>query len=163
MNSSDSSDSSAQLSGGMVGKRRFVQALAEQAAKRVARRVVQEMQKLTDCKLSGDDSGLANVWDEICVQAQFDQSEAWEVYEETGTTIVAGFVSDLSIHEKEALWLQTEAGWDWDYDTRDANAEVPVVEDQIVDYVWTEYVLVEAGRWTNSRIRAYLERAGSCD
>jgi hypothetical protein len=85
------------------------------------------------------------------------------MYEETGTTIVAGFVSDLSIHEKEALWLQTEAGWDWDYDTRDANAEVPVVEDQIVDYVWTEYVLVEAGRWTNSRIRAYLERAGSCD
>ncbi len=134
-----------------------VRALADAAAKRVARRVVREMQRLTECRLSGDDSGLANVWDEICVQAQFEESFSWDAYVETGKAIVGGFVADLSPHEKEALWLQTEAGWDWDYDTRDANTEVPVVEDQIVDYVWTEYVLVEAGKWTNARIRAYLE------
>ena len=140
-----------------------VRALAEKAAKRATRRVIRETQKLTDCRLSGDDSELANIWDEICVQVQFGESHSWEAYVETGKAIVGGFVAVLSPHEKEALWLQTEAGWDWDYDTRGANAAVPVVDDQIVDYVWTEYVLVEAGRWTNSRIRAYLERAGSYD
>jgi hypothetical protein len=76
---------------------------------------------------------------------------------------LGGLVEGLSIHEKEAIWLQTEAGWDWDYDTRDANAECPLIEEEIVDYVWTEYVLAEAGRWTNARIRAYLERAGAVD
>ncbi len=148
---------------GMIGQRPFVVALADHAATRTTRRVVRALQKLTHCRLSGDDSGLANIWDEVCVQAQFDQFEAWEVYEETGKATVAGLVSDLSAHEKQALWLRTEAGWDWDYDTRDANAVCPICEEEIVDYLWTEYVLAEAGRWTNARIRAYIERAGSVD
>jgi hypothetical protein len=151
------------LSNGMIGQRPFVVALADHAATRTTRRVVRALQKLTHCRLSGDDSGLANIWDEICVQAQFDQFDCWDIYEETGKGILGGLVAGLSIHEKDAIWLQTEAGWDWDYDTRDANAECPLIEEEIVDYVWTEYVLAEAGRWKNARIRAYLERAGSVD
>jgi len=151
------------LTSGMRGKHRFVQALAEAAARRITRRTIRSLQKLTDCLLTGDDTLLANLWDEICVQAQFDHFDAWAFYEETGKATVSGLVSDLTDHEKEALWLQTEAGWDWDYDTRDANARGPVDESEVVDFVWTEYILLEAGRWTNSRIRAYLDRAGSTD
>jgi hypothetical protein len=157
------SETLARLCSGMGGRHPFVRALAETAAKRVSRRVVRDLQKLTDCKLSGDDSELANIWDEICVQAQLDEFDAWPAYVATGKATLGGFVAVLSSHEKEALWLQTEVGWDWDYDVSDSNAPVPIVEEDIVDYVWKEYVLAEAGRWTNSRIRAYLDRAGSTD
>ena len=157
------SDPFAYLTEGMVGEHSFVRALADTAAKRTTRRFVRDMQKLTDCRLSGDDSELANIWDEICAQAQFDHFEAWEVYEETAKATLSGLVADLTDHEKRALWLQSEAGWDWDYDTQDANASPPVSDDEIVDYLWNECVLVEAGRWSNARIRAYIERAGSSD
>lgn len=147
----------------MVGRHPFIRALATNAAKRTTRRFIRAMQKLTDCKISGDDSGLLNLWDEICAQAQFDQFEAWEAYEETGKATLDGLVAELSEHEQRALWLQTESGWDWDYDTRDANIPCPICTDDIVNYVWSEYIMNEAGRWSNSRIRAYLERAGSVD
>jgi hypothetical protein len=149
--------------GDMVGRNPFIRALAKAAATRVTRRFIRAMQKFTEIKLSGDDSGLANLWDEICAQCQFDQFEEWELYEQTGKLTLGGLVAGLSDHEQRALWLQSEAGWDWDYDTRDANAFCPICDDEIIGYVWDEYVLAEAGRWSNARIRKYLERAGSYD
>jgi hypothetical protein len=149
--------------GDMVGRHPFIRALAKAAATRVTRRFIRAMQKFNDFKLAGDDSELANAWDEICAQCQFDQFEAWDAYEGTGKLTLGGLVAGLSDHEKRAIWLQSEAGWDWDYDTRDANAICPISDDEIIGYVWNEYVLIEAGRWSNARIRAYLERAGSYD
>lgn len=159
----ENSDASEPHEEEMVGRHPFIRALAKSAAKRTTRRFVRAMQKLTDCKISGDDSELSNLWDEICAQAQYDQFEAWEAYEETGKATLGGLVADLSEHEQRALWLQTELGWDWDYDTRDANIPCPICTDDIVNYVWSEYIMSEAGRWSNARIRAYIERAGSVD
>jgi hypothetical protein len=47
----------------------IVQAVAEDAARRVTRKVISTLQKMT-VLLSGDDSELMTSWDEICVQVQ---------------------------------------------------------------------------------------------
>ena len=147
----------------MVGRQPFIRALAKAAAKRITRRFIRAMQEFKDFKLSGDDSELSNIWDEICAQVQFQEFDSWAAYVESSHATLGGLITDLSDHEKQALWLQSEAGWDWDYDTRDANAICPICEEEILEYVWNEYVIPEAGRWSNARIRAYLLRAESTD
>jgi len=147
----------------MVGRHPFIRALAKAAAKRITRRFIRAMQEFKDFKLSGDDSELSNIWDEICAQVQFQEFDSWAAYVESSHATLGGLITDLSDHKKQALWLQSEAGWDWDYDTRDANAICPICEEEILEYVWNEYVIPEAGRWSNARIRAYLLRAESTD
>ncbi len=50
----------------------------------IAKKVVRDLKTLKDKDflLSGDDSGLENVWDEICVQMQGEQSFHWSIYED---------------------------------------------------------------------------------
>ena len=50
--------------------------IAAKKAKQVARKAISDLHKFDDT-LSGDDSGLKNVWDEICVQVQGEQSSHW--------------------------------------------------------------------------------------
>lgn len=137
--------------------------LAEHTAERITRRVIAALQRLTDCQLSGDDSSLENTWDEICVQVQYEESYAWDVYLETVKAILGGDVEDLAAHEREALWLQTEQGSDWDCEDDENREPYPVLNDDIVEYLLNDYVLAAAGRWSNPRIRAYLEWSSSRD
>lgn len=137
--------------------------LAAHTAKRITRRTITALQRLTDCKLSGDDSMLANVWDEICAQVQYEESLAWDVYLETVTAMLSGEVDGLAAHEREALWLQTEQGSDWDCEDEDDRDPYPVDLDEIVEYLLHDYVLAEAGSWSNARIRAYLDWSSQRD
>src|SRR5438045_701863 len=70
---------------------------------------------MKDGPVSGGDSVLANVWDEICVQVQDEESALWEAYLETIGQIVARDIERLPPLETEALWLCTERGSDWLY------------------------------------------------
>lgn len=126
-------------------------------AKRLTSRVIRKLQRLTDCRLSGDDSVLNNTWDEICVQVQFEESIFWDVYVKTAYAILTGEVACLPAREREALWLETEFGSDWACDEGADMTRCPVCDDDIVAYLWRDYVLPEADRWSNKRIRAYLE------
>lgn len=51
----------------------------------IADKIIQELIELTDKDflLSGNDSGLKNVWEEICVQKQGEESHYWDAYEDT--------------------------------------------------------------------------------
>ena len=89
----------------------IVSAVAEAAGKRIARKTIRALQKMTD-RLSGADSGLANVWDEICVQAEVEESVFWNVYEDIARKAVEEFTSKIAEYEKHALWFQTTAGED---------------------------------------------------
>ena len=137
--------------------------LAEHTAKRVTSRVITALQRLTDCKLSGDDSVLENTWDEICVQVQFEESFAWEAYKETACAIIGGEVENLLPYEREALWLQTEPGSDWDCEDETERPHYPICNDDIVNCLWHDHVLREAGNWSNERVRTYIERSTSTD
>jgi hypothetical protein len=66
----------------------IVKKVAAQAAERVSRRTISALQKRTETT-SGDDSGFKTVWDEVCVQVQYERSFYWDAYDETVRTFVA--------------------------------------------------------------------------
>src|SRR5258706_15995920 len=90
----------------------FIDALAEKVTARAVRRAIVHLQRM-DAELSGDDSGLINVWDEICVQVQNQESTVWDAYQDTVQSIVSGVVKGLAPLECEAVWLQTDRGSEW--------------------------------------------------
>jgi hypothetical protein len=140
-----------------------VHQLAEHVALRLTRRATRDLQRMTEHLGIGDDSGLTNVWEEICVQVQFQESVMWDVYVETANTLLAGDVENLLPHEREALWLQTPEGVDWDCEDEADRDAYPVLNDDVVEYLWRDYLLPEADRWSNRRIRAHLDRAMATD
>ena len=141
----------------------IVRDFAEDVCRRLTRRVLRSLRGMTDTRLSGDDSGLTNVWDEVCVQVQFEQSVFWDAYEQTVTALVAGEFAKLSLHEREAVWLQSPEGANWSCEDEDEREPAPVYDPQAVDHIVREFVYAEAGRWSNPQIREYLEQSGSSD
>ena len=129
---------------------------ADEIAERITRKTISDLQGIKE-SLSGDDSGLENCWDEICVQFQSEASICWDVYEEVIHVSVMAHLEDLKEHEKIALWFQTDEGWDWLYDNPDEkNESPPVFNEDIKQYIVQEYVYQEAGNWSNKRIRGFL-------
>ena len=108
--------------------------------------------------LSGNDSGLMNLWEELCVQIQGEQSFHWEAYEELIAQLVAREIELLQPHEREAIWLQTPAGESWDNEDQQPREEYPVRADDIVEYLKGDYICRKAGDRSNRRIRDYLEQ-----
>lgn len=129
---------------------------ANEIAEGISRKTISALQKITGT-LSGDDSGLINAWDEICVQVQHEYSIYWDVYVQMVDTFVLCSVEELKEHEKSALWFQTEEGWDWLYEYGQEKEEFPPVSHRdIAEYIVKEYILNKAENWSNGRIRAYL-------
>src|SRR5262249_43250020 len=114
-------------------------------------------------RLSGDDSCLRTIWDEICVQVQGERSIFWDAYEHTVEGLVAGYVDQLPSFELDAAWLQTDAGDAWDCQDEERRDAYPVSRADVVAYVVREYVWDEAGRWSNPQVKQYLERSGLSD
>ena len=118
---------------------------------------------MTETLGSGDDSGMENVWEEICVQVQYDEFPMWGAYVETAKALLVGDVEDLPAHEREALWLRSDQGDEWDSEDENEREAYPVLNDDIVDYLWNEHLLPEAGRFSNERTRGYFDRATAPD
>lgn len=124
---------------------------------RLVNRTIRGLRKITDT-LSGDDSGLINAWDEICVQIQGQLSGYWDAYDETARSILADHVAELKDHEKLSLWFQTEDGWDWLFDDEeDRDKDPPVCDEDIVVYI-VGWLYAKADEWSNKQIRAYMDR-----
>lgn len=139
-----------------------VRAVAAQAAQRVTRQVIAALQRIRHT-LSGEDSELKTTWDEICAQVQYEESFSWDAYDDTVRALVDGYVAKLPRHEREAIWLQTDAGFDWSFEEPEEREPCPIVDEDIVEYLTQEYVYVEAGRWSNARIRAFIDRSSMRD
>lgn len=135
----------------------IVKELAEYVCRRLTRKVISALKAMDNALLSGEDSGLRNTWEEICVQVQHEESIYWETYDETVRGFVLGEVAELPAYQREAVWLQTEEGWDWDTEGDQERESCPVNAENIVQYLLDQYIYVEAGRWTNRRIRRYLD------
>ena len=130
--------------------------LARDCAERITRRTISSLCAIKDT-LSGEDSGLVNVWEEICVQVRGEHTFFWPTYELTVEATVGGFVSKLKHHEKVALWLQTESGLDWMLELpTDRMTEAPFCENAIVDHIVQRYVYQEAEGSTNYRVQKFL-------
>ena len=140
----------------------IVRTVAEQAATRITRKVIRELRQMT-VTMSGDDSELKTTWDEICAQVQYEESFPWDAYDQTVRAFVRVHVAKLPRHERDAIWLQTEAGSDWDCEVPTDREADPVRDDDITDWVTRDYVYAEAGSASNARIRAYIERSSMRD
>ena len=77
----------------------IVRAVAKEAAQRITRRVVADLQQMKDT-MSADDSELKTTWDEICVQVQEGESFYQDAYDGTVRAIVADHISKLPKHEQ---------------------------------------------------------------
>ncbi len=108
-----------------------------------------------DCLLSGDDSVLNSVWEEICVQVQDELSYHWDAYDETAYRVVELEVLRLPLSIVRALWLDTMQGKEWLCEEDDQGASAPYgVEDVVEHLMGILYSM--ASDWSNRRIRAYL-------
>jgi hypothetical protein len=137
----------------------IVRNVAEVVCKRVLRKVIRDLQELDNGLQSGDDSGLTNAWEEICVQTQTDYGVMWDAFDVTVGQLIEGEVSQLPEYEREAVWLQTPEGEEWDCGDEERRAEYPVADDEIVEYLKDKYIYPAASDWSNKRIRKYLEQS----
>ena len=140
----------------------IVRAVAQDAARRITLRVIRTLRQMRDT-LSGDDSGLQTTWDEICAQLQYEESLHWDVYHETVCGIVRAHIGDLPKHERQAIWLQTDNGINWEIEKPEKREPNPVCDDDIINWLTHEYVYAEAANWSNARIRAYVDRSNMRD
>ena len=144
----------------MSTKRKLAEVSADQLVDRIVRRVISGLQRLKNCRLSGDDSGLENTWDEICVQVQEEESIYWDAYDETVRMFVDAELRKLTPAAMQVVWLQTEAGWDWsddDSSDEESQREIPACRDDVIPYI-VKKIYDCAADWSNRRIRDYLER-----
>lgn len=125
---------------------------------RLVRSVIRDLQKMDEPArlLSGANSGLVNVWDEICVQRQVEESFAWRAYEQTIRTLIGGKLEDTPYRTLRSLWLLTPSGLGWIDENQAGKDPNPCLPD-IEEYVFDE-VLRKASEYTNARIRGYCER-----
>lgn len=142
---------------------------AQSIIDRLVRMCVRELQKCkrdSGCMTSGDDSGLENLWDEICVQVQGERSVFWNAYEDYVIRLISKLLSDrCSENERKMLWLQTEEFQLW-YDeeveeerlsqrfSADGMPDAYTIQD-ISEWCLSR-VLSAAADYTNARIERYL-------
>jgi hypothetical protein len=118
----------------MMSEPRVVAKLAEEVAQRLAKAVKSDLDEL-EGGLSGDDSGLETVWEELCVQVQGEESFAWDEYENIAFDAIEKHVENLMDHESAAIWYQTDEGTEWMFDEEDDRAPDPDTKDAVVEYV----------------------------
>ena len=92
--------------------------------------------------LSGDDLGLINTWDEICVQVQGESSICWDIYRGTVESVIEDHLNALSNKKRSAI----EAEFDDEY--FDMLSAVSFLREE---------VLGKAGSYSNARIRNRIE------
>ncbi len=136
----------------------LIRKIADRTCERISGSTIRALQKLTDCRLSGDDTILKNIWDEVCVQMQSEESFAWDAYLETVKAHIAYEVERLPRPEQEAIWLQTSQADDWDAEQEETPTSVPICFDDITEYILHDYVLRKASDYQNKRIEKYLEQ-----
>lgn len=136
--------------------------IAEAAAERVARKVIADLGRL-NYTLSGEDSPLKTIWDEICVQMQDEESFFWEAYQETVERVIEHRVTSLPQQEYDAIWLQTDAASARNSAESEEREAAPTTLGHVIEYIAEKYVYRAAERWSNARIRAYFKRAWETD
>jgi len=134
--------------------RHLVDQVAHEATARIVKRVRSALVRMRDM-LSGDDSPLLNIWEEFCAEVQFQESVFWEADEHTARALVEKDVARLKRSEQPAIWLLTDADFDW-LNAPSSN-EIPVAQDQVVTYLY-DRLLSAAADYQSPSLDLFLER-----
>lgn len=139
----------------------IVAAFANKISEQIVTGVVRSLKKMnSDHEMLSGNSGLKNVWEEICVQVQGEESFNWSAYIDVMERMLYSSLERLLPHEQIALWALTEEGWDYiyDYHADDVDlSEVPVSQDENLHKLRGE-LLSKAADYENARISKFLER-----
>ena len=113
----------------------------------------QTLLELRDKELltSGNDSGLKNVWEEVCVQVQGEQSYYWDAYLVTINNFI---LDELSKQTAPVINLLNYVGSFDLYDGKDEDFEF--LNEYGVQEI-SKKLLLEAEFYTNDRISAFLD------
>lgn len=133
---------------------------ADDLSERISKKTILSLKRIKD-NLSGSDTGLKNIWDEVCVQKQDEESFHWDKYEIIIHELISKQIQKLKEHEKLAIWLQTEEGFDWAYKNINHDIENSILNFSIQDlskYISENYVYIEASTFKNKRINKFLAR-----
>lgn len=130
----------------------------EELCHTVVEKVIADLQDIAELCF-GEDTGLTNFWEEICVQRQGDMSVVWEeVYALTVRVLIEAHLEDLSAAERQMIWLETDQGSDWQCeDECEEGFAPPVFNPDIVNYL-SERVYWRADQFSNDSITAFLVR-----
>lgn len=111
-----------------------------------------------DYLLSGD-SGLQNVWEEICVQLQGEESADWDLYADTISLYIGMELEKLDAEEKRVLWLTTDAGWSWiyDHDTDEEGDQSAPVDLADITEMLSNQLMSRATDFESRNITIFLE------
>lgn len=142
----------------------LTEVLARDAIGGLTRTVIRDLQQLRgEHTQSGPESGLRDVWDEICVQVQLERSPLWDAYLAVLEATVERRMRDVGAVRLKAIWLQTRRGQAWIDEVAERGrgeatpSRVWNAED-VLEHL-RERVLSVATEWSNARIRRYLQRA----
>lgn len=124
---------------------------------RVCADTIKMLQGMTDCLQSGYDHLLVSLWEEIVVQVQQEESFSWEMYRITVLDIIAYYIEKLPLHSKQAIWLQTDSGIEWECAEAPRSASCPADVKDISQYIFANYVIEAAGEYSNDRIEKFLD------
>lgn len=141
-------------------EQRLVAAWASQLSDKLIKDAIQSLEEMDSQEMLSGDSGLKNVWEEICVQVQDEQSFFWETYVETFEGLLAGYVEMLDANARLALWTLTETGRDYIDDHQDddeAGLDIPVDADEIVAML-SDGLLSAAANHDSPSISRFLQR-----
>jgi hypothetical protein len=151
----------------MYYKNKIISAFANDGCKEVSGKVIKKLRTMREGMHSGDDSPLKNIWDEICVQVQIQESQYWELYEDTAKGLILSELKPLKEEMKQSIWLQTKAGGDWDTEiegqidcgeVKEYEVNVEYNANDIAEHIFQEYIRPKAGEWKNTRIEKYIDQ-----
>lgn len=136
---------------------KLISKLAKTECKRISRKIMRRLMQMDGEMQSGDDSSLKNLWDEICVQVQGEQSIFWSEYLDTVQPLLLLELKKVNVDIKQSIWLQTDEGFDWYLENENADI-APFSDEDISTYIMQEFVLSIAANYNNKRIEKYLDR-----
>jgi len=135
----------------------IVRALADHVVQRVVNNVREEFENLP-AELSGDDSGLADAWEEFCVQVRFQYSTSWHAYLMTLDSSVRYHVEELEEYERLAIWYQTEEGIEWWCANKEDRKHLFFCSINEVCRFVKDAVFSHAADWSSPSVEKYLGR-----
>jgi hypothetical protein len=140
----------------MTPHEHVVSEIAELVTKRVVRRATRKVQELRDGMQLGEDTGLLNIWDEVCVQVQTERTLVWWAYEKTIRSILHGELQRVPAQELKAIWLEMALGADWAQE-EGVDESPSYCLDDVEDHVY-DALMTNAVNYSNERIRSFMYR-----
>lgn len=145
----------------------LIEEAAEKIIQRLVRSWIRQLQKIKredGIMQSPEDSGLKNLWDDICSQMQKEKSFFWQHYEEyLYNMIYSQLEKRCSQNELEILWCQTEQfkelaemEEEGNICEKDSAPWKTICTEELVSWCLSE-LLEAAGNYRNERITEYIE------